>query len=44
MHQAAWTRYTTNDTSGTTGESLNENTDAGDAPTLSTLNLFYEKL
>lgn len=29
---------------GTTGESRNENTDAGDAPTLSTLNLFYEKL
>ena len=37
-------RYASNDTSGTTGESRNENTDAGDAPTLSTLNLFYEKL
>ena len=44
MHQAAWARYTANNTSGTTGESRNENTAAGDAPTLSTLNLFYEKL
>lgn len=42
-HLVAQARYTANDTSGTTGESRNENTDAGDAPTLSTLNLFYEK-
>ena len=36
-------RYASNNTSAT-GESRNENTDVGDAPTLSTLNLFYEKL
>lgn len=31
-HQAARARYTANDTSGTTGESRNEKTDAGTLP------------
>ena len=44
MHLAAQARYTARLTPGTTGESRNKNTDAGDAATLSTLNPFYEKL